>query len=195
MDRCGGGPDCQRPRPAVTGLVPNLGPAPPPCSPRDDRPHAWQRDHPNSNRAEIFIRLRTKTESDLKAHVITTGRAIYRMLCSFFQTVETVNPYELTDMTKLTLANATDLGAFQAKWDDMLLKMRLSPPSTFKLDVYKSQIQRVDALGPGVNGIPPCRPLDCTHRGRGGDSLPMAMERSAAPPDKDTDGEHAPIEA
>ena len=69
---------------------------------------------PNSNRAEIFIRLRTKTESDLKAHVITAGRAIYRMLCSFFQTIETVDPYELTDMTKLTLTSTNDLGPLQA---------------------------------------------------------------------------------
>ena len=72
------------------------------------------------------------------------------MICSFFQVAQPVNPYELMDMQAIVPPTDSSVGESQARWGDMLLQMRLVPPSIFKLTVYKSKVQHLSDLAPDM---------------------------------------------
>ena len=64
--------------------------------------------------------------------------------------MEPIHPLEFTEIMSRTLTNESEMGEFQARWGSMLLKMRVMPPATFKLDVYKHLVQRLPGFNPGV---------------------------------------------
>ena len=86
-------------------------------------------------------------DTDLDQYkIVTSGRAICRMMCRFFQHIQTADPLEIIQLKELKLKNAKELGDCQAKWDCMLLQMQTCPPSQFKLVCYKAQVGSLEEI-------------------------------------------------